>query len=81
MGDYEAFSSINVQGIANNFALQTIDDNITLEYDDKVILVFTLFPQVANLSQTLEARGEYLRDTAIVAIIDNDGRGRLMRTD
>ena len=48
--------------------LFTRNDQITLEYDDRVQLVFT--PNDPGV----EGVGEYIRDTAIVNIIDNDSR-------
>ena len=54
--------------------METIDDDITLEYDDRINLVFTLSPPVSNLVAMLEAQNEYLRDIATVIIEDNDGR-------
>ena len=50
--------------------LFTINDETTLEYDDRVILTFT--PDNPALIPGLEGLGEYIRDTAIVNIIDND---------
>ena len=50
--------------------LFTSNDQITLEYDDSVILTFT--PDNPLLIPALEAQGEYTRDTATVHIIDND---------
>ena len=47
-------------------------DDITLEYNDTVILRFIVPPELAPLIQQLEAAGEYIRDTAIVNIIDVD---------
>ena len=74
MADYEEFSSITVQGFHDNIVIQTIDDDITLEYDDRLDLTFALPPDRAFLTQILEAMGEYLRDTVSVTIIDNDSR-------
>ena len=48
------------------------NDEITLEYDDRVILTFT--PGNPALIPGLEDEGEYVRDTATVNIIDNDSR-------
>ena len=62
------------QGFADDIIVQTIDDDITLEYDDRINLVFTLSPPVSNLVAILEAQNEYLRDIATVIIEDNDGR-------
>ena len=52
--------------------LFTRNDQITLEYDDRVQLVFT--PSYPDLIPVVEDVGEYIRDTAIVNIIDNDSR-------
>ena len=52
--------------------LLTYDDDITLEYDDSVILTFT--PNDPDLISSLEAAGEYIRDTATVHIRDNDSK-------
>ena len=50
--------------------LFTSNDQIALEYDDRVILTFT--PDNPALIPGLEAQGEYIRHTAIVNFIDND---------
>ena len=52
--------------------LFTSNDQITLEYDDRVLFVFT--PDNPGLISGVEAVGEYIRDTAIVNIIDNDSK-------
>ena len=52
--------------------LLTSNDETTLEYDDRVILTFT--PDNPALIRGLEAEGEYVRDSAIVHIIDNDSK-------
>ena len=52
--------------------LFTSIDQITLEYDDIIKFVFT--PDNPALIPGVEGVGEYIRDTAIVNIIDNDGR-------
>ena len=50
--------------------LFTANDEVTLEYEDRVRLDFD--PTSAELITGLEAVGEYVRNTAIVNIIDND---------
>ena len=50
--------------------LFTANDEVTLEYEDRVLLNFD--PILTNLIPRLEALGEYVRNTAIVNIIDND---------
>ena len=52
--------------------LPIVEDRVTLEYDDRVLLRFT--PDNPSLIQGIEAGGEYVRDTATVTITDNDGR-------
>ena len=54
--------------------LFTANDEVTLEYDDRVRLDFNPIP--ANLITLLEAEGEYVRNSAIVNIIDNDCKFR-----
>ena len=50
--------------------LRTRNDDITLEYDDTVILVFT--PDEDDLIEFYEGEGEYIRDSVVVHIVDND---------
>ena len=61
---------------ANDIAIQLFskNDDITLEYNDTVILRFIVNPGLASLIQQVMAAGEYIRDIAIVEIIDNDGK-------
>ena len=47
-----------------------VDDGITLEYDDQILLRFT--PSDSNIISVLENRFEYIRDSAIVNIVDDD---------
>ena len=46
------------------------NDEVTLEYEDKIRLEFD--PTSADLITALEGFGEYVRNTAIVNIIDSD---------
>ena len=50
----------------------TSNDQITLEYEDRILLTFT--PLNEFLIPGVEDLGEYIRDTAIVNIIDNDSK-------
>ena len=50
--------------------LRTRNDDITLEYDDSVILTFT--PDEDGLIELYEEEGEYIRDSVVVHIDDND---------
>ena len=64
---YSSGSSVSVE-----IRLFTSNDQITLEYNDRVQLVFT--PDNPDLISGVEDVGEYIRDTAIVNIIDNDSK-------
>ena len=50
--------------------LRTRNDDITLEYDDSVLLCFT--PDEDDLIEFYEEEGEYIRNRVTVHIIDND---------
>ena len=68
--DLERMSLISVTNTAS-FRLFTSNDDISLEYDDRVLLVFT--PDNPALVTAVESLGQYIRNTAIVNIVDNDG--------
>ena len=73
--DFQPFSTTDQTITAiNDIAIQLFSrsDAITLEYNDTVILRFIVNPGLAGLIQQLVAAGEYIRDTAIVDIVDND---------
>ena len=73
--DFQPFSTNERTVTATNgIAIQLFsrNDDITLEYDDTAILRFIVNPGLAGLIQMLRVEGEYIRDTAIVDIIDND---------
>ena len=69
--DFERLLVISVRNTAN-IHLFTSNDDISLEYDDRVLLVFT--PDNPALVPGLEGLGQYIRTTATVRIIDNDGK-------
>ena len=66
----QQFITINGNNNATSIRVFPVNDEITLEYDDRVLLRFT--PAVTNLSSDLANQFEYIRDTAVVNIIDND---------
>ena len=72
--DFEELTPISV--IINNdnpsthVRLFTVDDETTLEFEDRVLLRFN--PAIAALIPGLEGVNECIRDTATVNIIDND---------
>ena len=68
--DLERMSLISVTNTAS-IRLFTSNDDISLEYDDRVLLVFT--PDNPALVTAVESLGQYIRNTAIVNIVDNDG--------
>ena len=60
--------------VGNNATIHLfiVDDRVSLEYDDRVLLTFTpVHPVIITL---LQGFGAYIRDTATVNIIDNDGK-------
>lgn len=67
--DFDSLMSISFTNSAE-IRFFSFDDEITLEYDDSVIYVFT--PYNPALIPRLEAAGEFIRDTATVNIIDDD---------
>ena len=64
--DFEALPATTITGNRTDIQLFTTDDDITLEYNDTVLLKFSY------LIPAPEIAGEFLRDTATVNIIDND---------
>ncbi|CAI8013544.1 hypothetical protein GBAR_LOCUS8570 [Geodia barretti] len=67
--DFERLTPIPVTNNAE-IRLFAANDEITLEYDDRVLLRFA--PDNPALITGLPAMGEYVRDSATVNIIDND---------
>ena len=72
--DFDRFSQRNVfingDYPSTDILLFTVNDEATLEYEDRVLLRFT--PTQATLIPGLASNYEYIRDTAIVNIIDDD---------
>ena len=66
----QQFITINGNNNTNSIRVFPVNDEITLEYDDRVLLRFT--PAGTNLFSDLANHFEYIRDTAVVNIIDND---------
>ena len=62
--------NLNSQNGIKGIHLVTMNDDITLEYDGKVVLTFA--PQTAGNSTDIENVGEYIRRTATVNVIDTD---------
>ena len=67
--DFKAFPVTTITGNRTDDYLFTTDDDITLEYDDTVLLTFSPFNDIIP---AVESAGEFLRDRATVNIIDND---------
>ena len=55
-----------------NIRLFIRTDGITLEYNDSALLMFTT--DNTALITDLEGEGEYIRDTAVVNIVDSDSK-------
>ena len=66
----QQFITINWNNNATSILVFPVNDEITLEYDDRVLLRFT--SNVTNLFSDLANQFEYIRDTAVVNIIDNN---------
>ena len=63
--------AIEVEGNAiERIELGTRNDDITLEYDDTILLLF--IPENSSLIEFYESEGEYIRDNVTVHIIDDD---------
>ena len=69
--DFESLQPIPVNNRAD-IRFFAANDGKTLEFDDRVNLIFT--PDIPNLTVSLEAEGEYIRETATINIIDNDSK-------
>ena len=77
MNDFDLIAPISVMissTTTNNpiIRLSVLDDDTTLEYDERIILIFS--PDVPGFIGMVEEFDEYIRDTAIVNVIDNDGK-------
>ena len=70
--DFSAISDVSVLGSEASVSVVTINDAVTLEYDDQIILEFT--PFVSNFIETTEANspGVYIRARTTVVIQDSD---------
>ena len=66
------FHPIDVEDNMAEIRLFTTNDEVTLEYNDTVILRFT--PGSDRLIPGVESFGEFIRDTATVNIVDNDSK-------
>ena len=69
--DFNRLLPIRVSNAAASIRIFTVNDDISLEYDDRVRFVFT--PDNPVLVPGLEGVGQYIRTTATVNIIDSDG--------
>ena len=70
--DFESLYSVSVSRDGAEIRLFTANDEITLEYDDRILL--TYIPSDSRLIPGVEGAGEYIRNTAIFRIIDNDSK-------
>ena len=64
--------SFDSSAYERDFEVRTRNDDITLEYNDIIILEFT--PDDPSLIEFYEEEGQYIRDTVNVNIIDNDSK-------
>ena len=75
--DFQRLLPVTVARDGAEFQMSAVDDVITLEYNDRIVLMYT--PSVAGLIGRVEGAGEYVRNTAIVRIIDNDSKFSLYK--
>ena len=64
--------TIHVGNNNTDICLLTVSDVIALEYGDTIILRFT--PDNDTFISDVENAGQFIRDTAIVNIIDDDSK-------
>ena len=64
--------SFDSSAYERDFEVRTRNDDITLEYNDIIILEF--IPDDPSLIEFYEEEGQYIRDTVNVHIIDNDSK-------
>ena len=80
--DFEAFDPpFNLVGPDGNLRMIqffTTNDEITLEYNDTVTLEYV--PDIPDFVQQVEFRGEFIRNTTTVYIIDNDRKPHTINT-
>ena len=71
--DYENFTPLSRSGPEDTTITFTAwDDDITLEYDDRVFLTYT--PERPLLIEATESAGEFIRYNATINIIDTDSK-------
>ena len=70
--DFYRLSPVSVSGGGAEIRLFTAKDEIALEHNDRILLTYT--PSYSGLIPGVEGAGEYIRNTAIVRIIDNDSK-------
>ena len=70
MTDFVTFLVTTVTDNRATIPLLATKDGITLEYNDSVLMTFS--PSIGSIIHVLQNAGEFLRDTAIVNIIDMD---------
>ena len=71
--DYENFTPLSRSGPEDTTITFTAwDDDITLEYDDRVFLTYT--PESPLLIESTENAGEFIRYNATINIIDTDSK-------
>ena len=57
-----------------SFELSLINDNLALEFVEELSLDFEVNPAFQVIIDRALAAGEFIRDSAIVSIADNDGK-------
>ena len=78
--DFDAIDQTVIlsRGVSLLFPLRTRNDDITLEYNDIVILEFIPSSDAVELIEFYEEENQYFRDMVIVHIIDNDSKSTIL---
>ena len=72
--DYDTIPATELENNRATISLITRNDDVTLEDNDNVILVFN--PSISGFISTIEANtpGLFIRNSTTVTIEDNDGK-------
>ena len=72
--DYR-FSAVSTNNLPAEWRLDIEDDDIALEYEDQLNLVYN--PRPSNLIDRFEADGQFVRSVVSVFIKDNDRKANM----
>ena len=70
--EYQEKIQVNIGEPCANISIITTDDDIALEYHERIILTFTPSSSLSLLIHFLSHYNEYIRDTMVINIVDAD---------